>query len=39
MTEFVVVDRVTRETGELLRETGATLAFDDDEVLVLERKE
>jgi hypothetical protein len=39
MTEFVVVDCVERETGELLRETGATLAFDDDQVYVLERKE
>jgi len=36
--EFVVVDCVTRETAELLRDTGATLAFDDDEVYVLERK-
>lgn len=35
-TEYRVVDRVTRETAELLRGTGATIALDDEQAFVLE---
>lgn len=37
--EYKVVDKVTRETGEILRETDAVLAWDDDAVYVLESVE
>ena len=35
-TQYRVVDRVERETAELLAETDATLAHADDETFVLE---
>lgn len=35
-TEYRVIDRVERETAELLKGTGATLAHADDETYVLE---
>ena len=36
--EYIVVDAVSRETGELLRQTDAIQAYDDDQVYVLESK-
>lgn len=39
MTNYDIVDKVTRETGQMLKQTDADLAWGDDEVYVLEEQE
>lgn len=39
MTNYTITDKVTRETGELLEETDADLAWGDEAVFVLEPME
>lgn len=36
MTNYQIIDKVTRETGELLENTDADLAWGDEGVYVLE---
>lgn len=37
--EFEVVDRVSRDTAEMLRSTDAVLAWHEDDVFVLEERD
>jgi len=39
MTNFDIVDKVERETAELLEGTEATLAYGEETVFVLEARE